>query len=98
MKKQTNKRTTSSEKLIYIPLNDESSVFTTYDLGLSTALLCTGFTLLSVDKENPQKVLFIFQKTYQIEDIANLYLSNGLEVKARSFFDNLKAIKTKIYS
>jgi hypothetical protein len=44
-----------SEGLRYSQLDDPSVVFTTYDLGVSTALLCAGFQLLSVDKADPRK-------------------------------------------
>ena len=88
-----------NEEWQYIPLDDPSVVFTTYDLGVSTALLCAGFELLSVDKnDNPRKALFIFKKEAGIDDIANQYFSDKLDVKARSFFDHLKALKNKLYS
>ena len=73
-------------------------MFTTYDLGVSTALLCAGFELLAVDKENPRKALFIFKKTDDIESVSGQYFSDRLEVKARSFFDHLKALKNQLYS
>jgi hypothetical protein len=82
----------------YIPLDDPTAVFTTYDLGVSTALLCAGFVLLSVDKENPRKALFIFKKRDGIEETANRYFSDKLDGKLRSFFDHLKALKNKLYS
>lgn len=82
----------------FIPLDDPSVVYTTYDLGVSTALLCAGFSLLSVEKDNPRKALFIFKKEEGIEDVADRYFSDRLEVKARSFFDHLKALKNKLYS
>ena len=80
-----------------ISLNDPSSVFTTYDLGCSTALLCAGFELLSVKKSDPRKALFIFRKQSGIEETANKYFADKLDVKARSYFDNLKALKNKLY-
>lgn len=92
------KKIPSSEAQSDTPPNDPTAVFTTYDLGVSTALLCAGFELLSVDKENPRKALFIFKKADVIEDVANRYFSDKLEVKARSFFDHLKALKNKLYS
>lgn len=92
------KRKSFAEEWKDIPLDDSSVVFTTYDLGVSTALLCAGFVLLSMDKENPKKALFIFKKEDGIEDIADRYFSDRLEVKARSFFDHLKALKNKLYS
>ncbi|MFA5431679.1 MAG: DUF5659 domain-containing protein [Candidatus Paceibacterota bacterium] len=85
-------------EVVYIPINDPSAVFTTYDLGVSTALLCAGFELISIDKENPRKALFIFQKISGIEKVANQYFSDKLEIKARKFFDTIKALKNKLYS
>lgn len=79
-------------------LIDPSSLFSTYDLGVSAALLCAGFELLSVDKENPRKALFIFKKEADIENVANRYFSDKIKVKARSFFDHLKALKNTLYS
>jgi hypothetical protein len=96
--KKTKKKSLSTEEYRWIPLDDPSLVFTTYDLGVSTALLCAGFELMSVDKENPRKALFIFKKEDGIEDTANHYFSDRLEVRARSFFDHLKALKNKLYS
>jgi len=72
--------------------------FSTYDLGVSTALLCAGFELLVVEKDNPRKSLFIFRREDNIESVADRYFSDRLEVKARSFFDHLKALKNKLYS
>lgn len=93
------RRSSTNEECRHIPLNDPSSVFTTYDLGVSTALLCAGFELLSVDKnDNPRKALFIFKKEDGVEDVTDRYFSDRLEVKARSFFDHLKALKNKLYS
>jgi hypothetical protein len=98
MKNKKPKKSSGGEEWRYVPLDDPSVVFTTYDLGVSTALLCAGFVLLSVDKENPRKALFIFQKADAIEEVADRYFSDRLEVKARSFFDHLKALKNKLYS
>ena len=82
----------------YIPTDNPLLTFTTYDIGVSTALLCVGFKLVSIDKENPRKALFVFEKTNSIESVADDYFSNRLEVKARSYFDHLKALKNMLYS
>lgn len=68
------------------------------DIGVATALLCSGFTLQSVDKGNPHKSLFIFNNEVGIEKTANQFFSNTLTVKAREFFDQLKALKNLIYN
>jgi hypothetical protein len=81
-----------------IPLDDPDFVWTTYDLGVSAALLCADFELVAVQRTNPRKALFVFKKEKGIEDAANSYFSDRLKVKARSFFDHLKALKNKLYS
>ena len=91
-----NKKIKSSEK--NFSLSDPAFVFTTYDIGVSTALLCADFELLAVEKSNPRKALFVFRRKVGVEETANKYFADRLEVKARSFFDNLKALKNKLYS
>ncbi len=92
------KKSSKAEEWVYTPSDDPIDVFSTFDLGVSTALLCAGFELLSVDKENPRKALFIFRKDDDIEVTANDYFSDRLQVRARSFFDHLKALKNQLYS
>ena len=92
------KVSSASEDYKWVPIDDPSLIFTTYDLGVSTALLCAGFELLSVNKKDPRKALFVFKKQDGIEAVADQYFSDRLEVKARSFFDHLKALKNKLYS
>ncbi len=82
----------------YIPLDDPDHVFTLYDLNCSAALVCSGFELLSVGKENPRKCLFIFKKQKGIEELCNLYWSDRLDIKARAYADTIKALKNKLYS
>ncbi len=95
MKKKVNE---NPEKEIDVMHLDPFYVWTTYDLGVSTALLCAGFELMSVEKTNPRKALFVFRKEVGIEETIDKYFSDRLEVKARSFFDHLKALKNKLYS
>lgn len=78
--------------------DDEASVFTTYDLGVSAALLCLGYKLIRLDCNDPRKALFVFRKDADIDAYANQYFSDQLKVKARSFFDSIKALKNKLYS
>ncbi len=92
------KNHTPEEDYKYVPLDDPSFVFTTYDMGCSAALLCAGFELLSLNKEQPHKSLFVFRRADGIEDVVDGYWSDRLEVKARSFFDSIKALKNRLYS
>jgi len=92
--RKTNKRGTPEIKA----LNDPSYVWTTYDLGVSASLLCAGFELLALNRDNPRKVLFVFRREDKIDDTANAYFANHLRVNARSYFDQIKALKSRLYS
>ena len=72
--------------------------YSTYDLGCSSALICAGFELVSLDKTNPRKVQFIFRREDEIEKVVDEYWADRLEIKARAFFDNIKMLKNRIYS
>jgi len=72
--------------------------FCTYDLGCSAALISAGFELISLDKENRRKVQFIFQRENGIEKVVNDYWADSLRVKTRTFFNNVKMLKNRIYS
>ncbi|MBU6427253.1 hypothetical protein KGQ27_03405 [Patescibacteria group bacterium] len=98
MNRKISKENSSKRDLEYMLTNDPSQVFSTYDLGLSAALLCAGFELLSLEKTNPRKALFVFKRGDLIEETSDKYFSDRLEVKARSYFDHLKAIKNQLYA
>ncbi len=76
--------------------NDDS--FLTYDIGLSSALLTLDFQLLSLNRDNPRKIGFLFARTPQLEDEAQNYFDGRLMVDARSLFENTKMLKNRIYS
>ena len=90
-------KNSKSEELRYIPLEGDA-VFATYDLGCSSALITAGFELLTLDRANPRKVRFIFRREAGIEKVADDFWSDRLEQKSRSFWDNIKNLKNRLYS
>ena len=78
-------------------IEDQSNVFTTYDLGVSASLLTLGYKLKNLDRTN-RRALFVFEYKKGIEQSANKFYADELRVKARSYFDSLKALKSKLYS
>ena len=76
---------------------EDNNVFTTYDLGLSAALLASGYKLKNLDRTN-RRALFVFEYKSGIDVASNKFLADELRVKARSYFDSLKALKSKLYS
>lgn len=85
-------------ELQYTPPYDTTNFFTTFDLGGCAALTCSGYELMAVDKTNPSKALFVFRREEGIEETIDSYWADRLEVKARRYFDQLKAVKNKLYS
>jgi len=75
-----------------------SNFFYTFDLGCASALVSADFELVSLDKTNPKKVRFVFRREPGIENVVDEYWADRLEVKARTFFDNVKMLKNRIYS
>lgn len=85
----------SGEKLEFA---DQIKFFNTFDLGAAASLVTADFELVTLDKSNPRKVQFVFRWTAGIEKVVDEYWADKLEVKARSFFDNIKMLKNRIYS
>ncbi|MCL4390227.1 MAG: DUF5659 domain-containing protein [Patescibacteria group bacterium] len=77
---------------------DYTHFLSTFDLGAAASLVSAGFELVSLDKTNPRKVQFIFRRELGIEKVVDDYWSDRLDVKARTFFDNVKMLKNRIYS
>jgi hypothetical protein len=96
MKKQ--QMGTKQDELVYIPLNDTENYFYSTDLGITATLISIGFELVSLDTANSQKVVFIIKKQPNIDELINEYFSNQLMVPARSFFENVKMLKNRIYN
>jgi len=87
-----------TKKLQKYKPEDYTHYLQTFDLGAAASLVTAGFILVSLDKSNPHKVQFNFQRDGGIEKILDDYWTNRLEVKARTFFDNMKMLKNRIYS
>jgi len=73
-------------------------IYSISDLGLTTALATAGFTLLALDRENPNKVKFVFRREQNIEKVADDFWADRLVQNSRSFWDNLKNLKNRLHS
>jgi len=86
--------TTNNKELV----TTEQGGFATYDLGLAAALITKGFELGGMDRSNPRRVLFSFgPEDDQLKSVVNAYLTDRLNLQARSYFDNLRAVKNRLH-
>lgn len=68
------------------------------DLGVAAALLSLDHRLESTKRAGDGRVNFLFIETRQTEHVIDAYLNDVLDLKARTFFDNIKKLKGRIYT
>ena len=78
--------------------SSNDSHFLSYDIGLAAALTTLHFELISLNRDNPRKIGFIFSRTPELEQATQDYFAGRLQVDARSFFENIKMLKNRIFS
>lgn len=82
----------------YIEIDDEQKYSTT-DLGACSAALCVGYELLSLNRDNPRKVVFeIKASDGHLKSVILEYYNGQLQVPARQFFDTLRMVKQLIHN
>ena len=72
--------------------------FATYDIFLSSVLLSLNFTLDRLDRTNPRKVQFIFQKITGLDEAVQAYWDKTLRLEPQTVLTNLKLLKNRLYS
>ena len=85
--------TKSEEQIILV-----DDIYSVTDLGCAAAILTAGFSLFALDRENPRKIKFAFHREADIEKVADDFWSDRLEQKSRSYWDNIKTLKNRLYS
>lgn len=71
--------------------------FETTDFDLSVALMCKNYVLESIENELGNKLVFVFQKDEDIEDVVDGYWSNKILVSPLEFANARKNLKSRIY-
>lgn len=72
------------------------------DLGLAAALVTLDVEISNTVKGEKGRMYFIFcfddDQAADVETVIDNYWYNHLEVDARQYFDNIKMLKSRIYS
>ena len=67
------------------------------DLALATTI-SLWYPIEAIDRnQNPRKVFFKFTRTKKLEAFIDRYWKKELRIEPRSYFDQLKALKARIY-
>ena len=70
--------------------------FSTSDLSLTTTL-SLYYPVDSLDRSNLPKIQFLFRRDSNLDRFVESYWKGEIQVNPITFFNQLKAIKTRIY-
>lgn len=76
---------------------NNDNYYKTTDLALSTTLSLYS-PIETTEFVDGKKVLFVFLKSQEIEKLIDLYRRGDMRVEPQQFFNQLRVIKTRIYS
>ncbi len=76
---------------------NEDGTYQTSDLALAGALFSLGAKLLTVDRTNPRRALFVFNKEREMDAISQAYWMHQLQVDPLAYFAALKELKCRLY-
>ena len=68
------------------------------DLGLAASLTASGFVVARVDKQNPRRVLFVFDQSPELSRCIDRFWKGQLLLSATVLLENIRQLKTRIYS
>lgn len=74
-----------------------SDTFSTDSFQLASYLLCESCRLISVDKTNPKRVIFVFEVSKNLDELQQKFLSHKALVEPHRFFSAQKDLKQLIY-
>lgn len=79
-----------------------SKEFQTYrqsDLGLAAFLVASGCQIKELDRTNPRRVDFVFERTPQLESLAEKYWSNqSVHLVPQYYWLAIKSLKARVHS
>lgn len=70
--------------------------YQTSDLSLA-ATLSLWCPIEDIDRSNPRKALFIFQKTSELEKLVDQYFRNEIKISPQTYFNQLRVVKARLY-
>lgn len=74
----------------------EKDFYQTADLACAAAV-SLFLPIEAIDKTNPRRAYFVFQKSKELDELLEAFWNRELKVESRAYFDQLKALKTRLY-
>ena len=77
--------------------SNNQNTFPTDNFQLACYLLSEAIPLLSLDKANPRRVLFVFEESEQRKALTRKYMSYQAETEVHRIFSAQKDLKQLLY-
>ena len=78
-------------------IRTEQNIFISSDLAI-VAVISLYCPIIEVDKTNPRKAQFVFERNSKLDSLLDKYWKQKLLIEPRAYFDQLKAIKARLYA
>ena len=69
-----------------------------FDLGIVASLISCGFELVDTTRDAGGRMSFVFTQSDELDRIVKAYWADTLEVRARTYSETIKMLKSLIYS
>lgn len=78
-------------------LLQSNDFYRTADLALAAAI-SISVPLEAIDKTDYRRAYFVFPHTEELEELVAAFWRKELKVEPQAYFDQLRAIKTRLYA
>ncbi|MEI7810235.1 MAG: DUF5659 domain-containing protein [bacterium] len=75
----------------------EQNFFECSDISLASTLFYFGYKIETINKNNPARAIFIFERDKKLDELIQGFWSHSLVVDPLGYFNSLKEIKTRLY-
>ena len=76
---------------------DKDYYYQTSDIALATTI-SLSFPLVRITPQSNSKSIFVFERSKELEKLIEDYWSGILKIEPKAYFNQLKTIKTRLYS
>lgn len=76
---------------------NKDKYYQTTDIALAT-IISLSFPLVRITPQSNSKSLFVFERSKELERLIEDYWSGTLKIEPKTYFNQLKQIKTRLYS
>ncbi len=78
-------------------INPDIRTYRSSDLALCAALIARGHKLVGLDATTPRRINFLIQANSTLNSDVSNYYGDSMLVNARSYFDAIKLLKSRLY-